>query len=247
VEIFDGLSGSKESEARLEVSRTLAALSEMAASVAHQIRNPLGGIGGFAALLERDPALGEAQRRMAHKIIEGVASLDRIITELLMFTRPLRPSLQTIDVRRGFLEIVESQKRRWQESGLEIRTRLDLASEPIAAQLDPQLFHEMAWYLLDDAAMATAGGELHISLSRLQNSRDFAIQVQDPARVLMEEERSRLFYPFYTPQGSGVGLSLAIVRRIVERHHGEVTVRSEPSIGTVYRVVLPALDEQKSA
>jgi hypothetical protein len=155
--------------------------------------------------------------------------------------------LQTIDVRRGFLEIVESQKRRWQESGLEIRTRLDLASEPIAAQLDPQLFHEMAWYLLDDAAMATAGGELHISLSRLQNSRDFAIQVQDPARVLMEEERSRLFYPFYTPQGSGVGLSLAIVRRIVERHHGEVTVRSEPSIGTVYRVVLPALDEQKSA
>lgn len=247
IEIFDDLSGQKELEAQLEQSRTHAALGEMAANVAHQIRNPLGGIGGFAALLERDAALGETQRRLVRKIIEGVASLDRIITELLMFTRPLSPYLQIIDVQRALFENIDSLKRHWDELGFQVECKLDIPDKPLSARFDPQLFHELVWYLLEDAVAAMKGrGELRISLSQRHRSRKLLLSVQDPRRILKEEERSKLFFPFYTTQGSGLGLAMPIARRIVERHHGELAVRSEASIGTVYQVELPALVEEKS-
>ncbi len=246
IEIFEDLSGMKDSEAQLEQGRTHAALGEMAANVAHQIRNPLGGIGGFAALLERDTALGEAQRRLVRKIIEGVAALDRIITELLMFTQPMTPYLQTINAQRALIEIIDSLKRRWQDLGVKIDCKVDVPIDPIFAQLDPQLFHELIWYLLDDAVAAMKrGGELLISLTARRQSRRLVLDVQAPRRILKEEERSKLFFPFYTPHGSGLGLAMPIARRIVERHHGEISVRSEASIGTVYHVELPALVDEK--
>jgi PAS domain S-box-containing protein len=248
IEIFDDLSDLKNLEARLEQSRTHAALGEMAANVAHQIRNPLGGIGGFAALLERDHTLNDEQRRLVRKIIEGVASLDRIITELLMFTRPLLPSLRRVNVQRALVDIIASLKRHWAEAGLKIDCELDLPEEPIWAELDPQLFHEMIWYLFGDAVgFMSENGGLRARLSCRERAQRFAIEVQDPNRLLKEEERTRLFYPFYTLCGSGVGLSLAIVRRIVERHHGEIMVTSEPRTGTVYRVELPGVDELRNA
>jgi PAS domain S-box-containing protein len=254
IEIFEDLSGLKESEAQIEQSRTHAALGEMAANVAHQIRNPLGGIGGFAALLERDATLGETQRRLARKIIEGVATLDRIITELLMFTQPPTPYLQTISAQRALLEVVDSLKRRWLDLGLKIDCTLDVPDDPIFVQLDPQLFHELVWYLLEDAVAAMKrGGELFIRLSARRQSRRLLLDVQDPRRILKDEERSKLFFPFYTSPGSaglpyigsGLGLAMPIARRIVERHHGDIGVRSEASIGTVYHVELPALVDEK--
>jgi signal transduction histidine kinase len=123
-----------------------------------------------------------------------------------------------------------------------------LPEEPIWAELDPQLFHEMIWYLFGDAVgFMSENGGLRARLSCRERAQRFAIEVQDPNRLLKEEERTRLFYPFYTLCGSGVGLSLAIVRRIVERHHGEIMVTSEPRTGTVYRVELPGVDELRNA
>lgn len=245
IEIFDDLTEIRKLEAQLDQNRTLAALGEMAASVAHHIRNPLGGIGGFAALLERDMPPEDPRRRLVRKIIDGVASVDRIIADLLMFTRPLHPDLRLIDVQQNLESIVMSLKRRWEQQGYTINCEFDLPPQTIVARLDPQLFQEMVWHLFGDAVESMGGrGDLTARLVRRQCRQRFFIELQDPNRLLKEEERSKLFYPLYTPHGSGIGLSLAIVRRIVDRHHGEFTVISQADTGTIYHIELPALTDE---
>ena len=94
VNIFTDMTAINHLKNEVSRSRTLSALGEMSANVAHEIRNPLGGIGGFAALLERDLDDDDPRRNLVKKIIEGVASLDKIVTNLLIYTRPITPDLQ---------------------------------------------------------------------------------------------------------------------------------------------------------
>lgn len=245
IEILDDLTGVRKLEAELDQNRTYAALGEMAASVAHQIRNPLGGIGGFAALLERDMQADDSRRRLVRKIIEGVASLDCIIGDLLRFTRPLHPDLRQVEVQRNLEDMVRNLERHWQQQGYTINCSVNFPEQPVHARLDPQLFQEMVWHLFHDAVESMGGrGNLRVRVARQESSQRLILELQDPKRILKEEERSRLFYPFYTPHGSGIGLSLAIARRIVDRHHGDITVISEPHAGTVYHIELPLLEAE---
>ncbi|RKY62832.1 MAG: hypothetical protein DRP95_00515, partial [Candidatus Latescibacterota bacterium] len=99
VEVLRDLSEVKALEEQLERSKTLAALGEMAANVAHEVRNPLGALGGYLELLERDMDTGDPRRRLIRKMAEGLARLDRIVTNLLTYTRPLTPDLREMDMR----------------------------------------------------------------------------------------------------------------------------------------------------
>ncbi len=240
VEVFEDLRALKALEREVQEARTLAALGEMAANVAHEIRNPLGGIGGFAALLERDMGPSDPRQRFVKKIIEGVAILDRIVGDLLVYTRPLQPNLRRTHLQALLEEILSFFRIKTQRDGLDVTLSLDAPEEPIYLNVDPDLFQEMLFHLAANAAQAMPdGGELRV---RIQSEpQSVCVTVEDSGSGMSADTIEHLFRPFYTTKTKGTGLGLAIVKKIVEAHGGQVSVWSEQNHGTTFRLTFPHL------
>ena len=170
---------------------TLTALGEMAATVAHEIRNPLGGIGGFAGLLERDLDVGDPRRRLVKKIIEGVDSLNRMVTNLLNYTRPvqlnIRPAdlVQVVEDSLGFFEIDAGNRLE------QIELQREYAEKELVCRIDPEQIQQMVLNLLHNAVQAMpAGGDLRVGLSETDAG---------------EDERTELSGMCYGAHGDGYG------------------------------------------
>jgi PAS domain S-box-containing protein len=238
MEVFEDLRAIKALEREVQEARTLAALGEMAANVAHEIRNPLGGIGGFAALLERDMGTSDPRQRFVKKIIEGVASLDRIVGDLLIYTRPLQPNIRLVHLQELLNEILSFFRIKAERDGLDVQLKLEAPQEPIYLAVDPDLFQEMLFNLAVNAAQAMPnGGVLRVRV--WQEEGTVNLSVEDTGHGMSAETIERLFHPFYTTKTKGTGLGLAIVKKIVEAHGGHVSVQSEESHGTTFRLSFP--------
>ena len=168
VEIFIDLSPIKMLRDEVSRSRTLSALGEMAANVAHEIRNPLGGIGGFAALLERDLDDTDPRRNLVKKIIEGVASLDRIVSNLLIYTRPIKPNLRRIELAPFIDEVLAFLEVEIESQELPIRLCREFPAYRLEAEIDPSLMQQVLLNILQNAvhAMRERGGNLTVGLSQ---------------------------------------------------------------------------------
>jgi PAS domain S-box-containing protein len=254
VEIFKDLSQVKKLEAEIQQSKTLAALGEMAASVAHELRNPLGGIGGFAALLERDLPVGDPRRRLAKKIIEGVASLDKIATNLLIYTRPMKPNPRktTLDgVRRIVSEVASFIDIESERVGRDIMIEKEYSSGNDAVKLDPEMLRQILINLATNAMHAVGesgkiyfGVDLEVPrrLGEKEPSRESArivFVVSDNGLGMSHEIQEKMFNPFFTTRESGTGLGLAITKKMVQVLDGAIKVDSAPNQGTKVTVILP--------
>jgi PAS domain S-box-containing protein len=211
----------------------LAAVGEMAATVAHEIRNPLGGIRGFAAFLAQDIADEDPRKRLVLKIQEGTRSLDRVVSELLEYTRPieivLRPisCAELIDTALGFFDL----------EGRPIEIRQDL--EPgLRALADRDKLRQVLLNLLLNAAQSIEGeGRIEVS-ARAENGWA-CIRVQDTGCGMEPMECKKVFSPFYTTKEKGTGLGLAVSQKIIEGHGGSIGVESSLDVGTTFTVRLP--------
>ncbi|MEE2659771.1 MAG: ATP-binding protein [Candidatus Latescibacterota bacterium] len=247
VEVFNDMTEVRRLEAQVRRMHTLAALGEMAATVAHEIRNPLGGIASFANLLERDLDVDNPSRRLVRKITEGVARLNRIVSSLLSYTRPLNLNThnvnlaQTVEEATAFFEIDLERKTQ----AVEIERHLsgnDGAPCPCTCQLDPEQFHQVILNLLLNATQAMPDGGrivLHVH-NRSDSDGEWAVvSVSDTGSGIDEEIRDKLFTPFFTTKEDGTGLGLVTSRKIVEAHGGQITVDSTPGEGTCFTISLP--------
>ena len=237
LEIFHDLSELKRLEERVRCADRLAALGQMAATVAHEIRNPLGGIEGFAALLERDLASQPAKRAMATQIVQGARSLNHIVARLLDFTRPVSLTLRRTRFGRiadMALAVLEQEMR-----GHEPRVTLvrDYAGDE-AVTVDFERMYGVVLNLVRNAWQAMhEPGEITV---RVCGDGDaVALSVRDTGCGMTEEVRQNLFSPFFTTKETGTGLGLSIVRKIVEAHGGSIEVESEPGVGSVFTVRVP--------
>ncbi len=254
----------KDVEARLQASleelrraqdglvqrRELAALGEMAAVVAHEIRNPLGAIANVAALLRRQPTGLEAAELQG--ILEDeVARLDALVRALLDFVRPLVPDPEL----RPLAPVLEDALQR--ELAAAGATEIDAPGPPVRGtlrlrvlrSLDPDVEVEMDAPLLRVAmehvlrnalqALAASGGERTLSLSIRREGARALVTVRDSGPGIAPEIRGRLFQPFVTTRTSGSGLGLPVVRRIVEAHRGGVSLQDVPAGGAVCVFSLP--------
>lgn len=242
IEAFNDLTDVKRLEAQVRRMHTLAALGEMAATVAHEIRNPLGGIASFANLLERDLAADDPNRRLVRKITEGVARLNRIVSSLLSYTRPLNLNThpvdlaQTVEEAAAFFEIDAVRRN----PGVHIERRFPEA--PCTCQVDTEQFHQVVLNLLLNATQAMPeGGAIVLELRQMRRDDGVwaLVSVRDFGVGIADDVRDKLFTPFFTTKEDGTGLGLVTSRKIVEAHGGRIAVDSVPGEGTCFTISLP--------
>lgn len=211
----------------------LAAIGEMAATVAHEIRNPLGGIRGFAAFLAQDIADDDPRKRLVLKILDGTRSLDRVVNELLEYTRPIEIQMRPVSCR----EVVDAALGYFDLEGRSIGL---ITAVPVELRIlaDQEKICQVLLNLLINAAQSIDdAGE--IALRACTDAGWVAIQVSDTGCGMTEEACAKVFSPFYTTKEKGTGLGLAVSLKIVEGHGGRIDVASTPGGGTTFTVRLP--------
>jgi len=251
VKVIEDLTELRELEEQARRQDRLATLGQMAATVAHEIRNPLGGIEGFASLLSRDFDENDPRLKLVTKILEGARSLNRVVNELLMFTRPIKLEFRSVEIADAIEGAMGFVSEDMETSGIELRK--DLGSEPLLVRGDgEQLKRAILNILLNAVQAMPRGGDLKINcqgrmlpqaarqmLGEGRNGAWVEIAVQDSGPGIDEAEIPRIFNPFYTKKEKGTGLGLAIATKIVEAHRGQITASNSPKGGAVFTISLP--------
>ena len=232
----------------------LAALGEMAAGLAHEIRNPLGAIKGAAQFLEPSE-LGGEEGEFLQVIVEEVDRLNGVVTQFLDYARPLKPAVGPIDVN----DVVERTLRLLHTAvppTVELVDELD-PSGPVAAS-DAEQLKQVLFNLVQNAVQAMpAGGKVWISTSAPRDESggfhlssrgaEFVeLRIRDDGPGIPENQREHIFVPFYTTKEKGTGLGLAISQRIVRSHGGTITLQSRAGEGTEFLIRLPAVVEARA-
>ncbi len=223
----------KEAHQQRVRAEKLAAIGKVAAIVAHEIRNPLSTVGGFARSIARNPDNVERNARNAQIIVDEVQQLERIVADLLDFTKPHAPQLSPVDLRElitNTLGILADEIR-----SANIRTRLELGQEPVVVSLDEALFRQVLVNLFTNAIEAMPdGGTLTVGADRIDGVTQ--LWVTDTGCGIPETELEDVFEPFYTTRSSGTGLGLAMSQQIVTDLGGKISVSSKLGAGTTFRI-----------
>jgi PAS domain S-box-containing protein len=217
----------------------LASLGEMAAGVAHEIRNPLGGIKMATSLLTSGAVDGETiSREMAHTILSGIAEIDAIISDLLDYARDTRLDRQEYPLGRILASVVEATRAEGSGGGVELITRgLD---RDLAALVDGQRLRQAITNVVRNALEAVErrpGPRVEVCL--YPRGAAAVVEVADNGSGIAPEHREKLFLPFFTTKPTGTGLGMAIVKKIMDLHGGEIEIDSAPGRGTTVRLVIP--------
>ncbi|MCX5846928.1 MAG: ATP-binding protein [Deltaproteobacteria bacterium] len=223
----------------MERSRRLASLGSLAAGIAHEIRNPLSSIKGFATFFKERYRDNPEDQKTAEIMVQEVERLNRVISQLLEFARPMDMNRQWIslqEVIRHTLKMIEGQTR---SNNIAIHTDIPPDSGNVLIDSDKIKQVLLNLYLNAVGAMEH-GGTLSVTLSP-HNSRIIRIDVSDTGKGIDEKDLARIFDPYFTTKSSGTGLGLAIVYKIIEAHDGEIRVTSEPGKGTTVSVFLPTV------
>ena len=251
VEVFFDLSKIKKLEEEIARVRTLAALGEMAATVAHEVKNPLGGISGFADLLNRDIEEGDPRKNYVRKVIEGVDILNRIVMNLLDYTRSIKLDLRPIDFVKFLDEVVGFFEMDILREKKNIKIERFYPSEKCNCLLDGEKFKQVVLNLLYNASQALPdGGLIQLSAGHETRSRDnripssaveqmLCLRIKDNGIGMSEEVKNKLFTPFFTTKEKGTGLGLSTVKKIVQAHKGEIKVDSKLGKGTTVTIFIP--------
>jgi PAS domain S-box-containing protein len=234
-------------------NQRLREMGEMAAGIAHEIRNPLGSIELFASLLKKDLAEDPEKEKLVQHIRAGVQNMDRIISTLLMFAKSAQPSRQQCDINLLLTELLD---------GLDdirvpdnIKVVRDLGNDDMLANGDRELLRQVFPNLIRNAIQAMPdGGELCLRTEKALTSvagqeRDIGIRkfitvtVADTGAGIGVEDLSKIFNPFFTTKDKGTGLGLAISHNIIKAHQGTIEAVSEEGKGTSFLVKIPCWDE----
>jgi len=229
----------KALEEKNQRGERLAAMGEMAAELAHEIRNPLGSIDIFASLLTRECA-GDA-RNWAENIRIGARSLNTIVSNMLHFTGPLSPVFTEMDIHGILREIGNFCEPMIRQRG--VRLEIELAADCSMIHGDQGLIKQLMLNLIFNAMKALPSeGSLAVRTRNVAGkSRRLELRVEDTGVGIPPKHLDKIFDPFFTTNKNGTGLGLSIVNQIVESHSGEISVKSEMNRGTVFTILFDTL------
>jgi len=235
-----GYLGETMEEMRKRLLARDAQLRQMLGGVAHEIRNPLGGIEIYAGLIADDLPEDDERKQHIQKVIGEVRQLNLVISEFLDFARPASPAPEPTPVLRltedaAFLLAPEMEK-----AGVAYHQEVEPELE---IDVDPEQVKRALFNLMKNAVQAMRqGGDLWVRAER--ENGQVIIEVEDSGPGIGREEQERLFEPFYTTKEKGSGLGLAIVHQTVEKNRGWVRVQSRQGQGTSFSMVLPGVQAQ---
>jgi len=231
-------------EGRLREKEKLAGVGELAAGIAHEIRNPLASMSGALELLCQEDLTNDEQRVKLRSIVSReVDQLNRLVEDFLVYARPAPPKLISVDVCHLLREVVDSfsQDPLWGEHQVMLE-----GIEAIKAQVDPEQIRQLLWNLLRNAMEASPlGASVRVIIEEESEASLgwFVIKVVDKGAGIDPAILPTLFEPFKTTKETGTGLGLSIVHRIVENHGGHVEITCPESGGTVVNVIIPMVKD----
>jgi signal transduction histidine kinase len=241
-------------------AKTMAALGEMSATVAHEIRNPLGAMGVWAGLLERDLEPQDPRRKTLGKITEGLAKLNKIVSNLLVYTRPIAAEFRKVRLDALLDEIADFTEIEIERLGRNITVEKSFAAmEKPYVMADPEKMNQAIINLCLNAVQAMEdggtlrveiGGKCDIGGNGVNDANDaggnnyIMFSVADTGSGIDREYLKKIFTPFFTTKEDGTGLGLAIVKKIIESHHGRIDIKSEVGAGTRVICYLPYSEDK---
>lgn len=235
--IFQDITEIKAREKRLQRTDRLAALGEMAAGLAHEIRNPLASLSGAAQFLEESAPLQPEERRLLQIISRESDRLNDITKSFLLYAKPEGKKIQKISI----LEEIESvlslitQRKKLPEANVKTEILANLQFE-----VDPSQFRQVLLNLLLNAYHALPHKDGRISIKGTTEEGDhLVLKISDNGSGIRPEDLSKVFNPFFSTRPDGTGLGLAIVHRLVNEWNGDITVDSEQGKGSTFTLYLP--------
>ncbi len=244
--LFTDITELKRLQEQVRLKERLATLGEMSAGIAHEIRNPLGAIQGFAKLLQRKFANDDPSWDMAQGIIAEVNGLNTLVTEFLDFARPKEPILEKVmlnEIIDNALSIAEFNKG---DNRVHIERNFSSDIPQIIADED-QLRQAFLNLIINSLEAMPEGGELKLSTSNYypagvnednRLSSGVMVEIEDTGYGIAAENIDKILIPFFTTKSKGTGLGLAIAHKIIVSHGGRIEVRSELGKGTTFRIYL---------
>ncbi len=235
--IFQDLTEMKKLEAQVRMKDRMAAVGELSAGIAHEIRNPLAAIAGSVQVLRNSDQLSAQEKRLMSIILKESERLNQTIAEFLRFVKPHERRELEFDIAASLVETLELLSNS-AEIGQSHRVTWSADPSSFIVSGDPDQIRQVFWNLARNAIQAMPqGGTLRVN-SAVEDA-GFVIRFVDEGRGMTERELRSLFEPFRTSVASGTGLGMAISYRIIQEHGGRIEAESIPDVGTTITVVLP--------
>jgi signal transduction histidine kinase/ActR/RegA family two-component response regulator len=248
VTIAQDLTRQADDQKRLLHSARLAAIGELVAGVAHEIRNPLMVIGGTADLMDEHDA--ETLKEDIHAIRSSTRRAARIVDSLLQFSRQSEPRREVVDLNDVVRSVLELRRQLLRHHGISVR--LPLAPEPVSVMGDPAQLEQVVLNLVNNAERSLIDNHTKDRWIEIRTARDgdrAHLTIEDSGPGIAADALTRIFDPFYTtrPVGQGTGLGLSVSYGIVEEHGGTIVATSPEARGATFSITLPATEASAGA
>jgi len=235
--ILRDISTRKGLEEELVRARTLAAIGEAAARIAHEIRNPLTGIHNAITLLKAEFGPAHARAPIFEEIQHEIRRVDVVLDDLLTFARHRPLSRQRLDLVRMLEKVVANLLAAGELEGVVVRRYIP---DEVVVEADPSMLEDSLYNLVQNAGHALRGrSDALITLALKPGPKGVAITVTDNGPGITADLRRKIFDPFFTTKSHGTGLGLPITRKHIEAHGGRLRVRSAPGKRTTFEILLP--------
>ena len=226
---------------QMERADRLASVGEMAAGIAHEIKNPLTGIAAAITVIKEDFDPDDSRVSIMNEVLEQVSRLDKTVNDLLFFGKPTLTEPASTDINSALKKILvfAAQHR----GGKNIERRLELADDLPPVYVDPKQIQQVFLNLFLNAVQAMQGGgtlTVQSALVKVDGFDMVQVKVTDTGQGIPLQILDKIFTPFFTTKAQGTGLGLAISHRLIEQQGGRLYVASEDGKGTTFTVELPA-------